>query len=92
MTTDVLEHVPEPLLPTVVAEFTRVAVEALFMAISVVAERVKFGNATLHETVRKARGGRPPLRLRTIGAAGTPSVSILVALRAPLERDCVGSM
>ena len=53
MTTDVLEHVPEPLLPTVVAEFTRVAVEALFMAISVVAERVKFGNATLHETVRK---------------------------------------
>ena len=53
MTTDMLEHVPEPLLPKVVAEFTRVAVEALFMAISVVVEHNKFGNATLHETVKK---------------------------------------
>ena len=51
MTTDMLEHVPLPLIPTVVAEFTRVATAWLFCAVSLAKETHRFAGHTLHETV-----------------------------------------
>ena len=59
LTTDVLEHVPPPLVPSVAAEFSRVVQRgfgggALFMAIALKEEVNKFGGHVLHESIRRA--------------------------------------
>lgn len=51
MSTDVLEHLPAALVPLMLAEFSRVATERLFLAIAVTPEVNLFGGVVLHETV-----------------------------------------
>ena len=54
LSTDVLEHVPVELVPTVVDEFTRVARAALFLVIALNPEGQKTNLGVLHETVEPA--------------------------------------
>lgn len=55
MTTDVLEHVPPALLPTVLSEFSRITKPTrswLFIGVSTKVEHRKFAGTRLHETVQ----------------------------------------
>jgi SAM-dependent methyltransferase len=54
VSTDVLEHVPEPLVPAVVSEMTRVASEHLFLNIAAVPEFNKRPHGALTESERQA--------------------------------------
>ena len=55
ISTDMLEHLPTPLVPQVVHEFSRVVTEAMFMSIALKEEHNKFANRTLHETQQSAK-------------------------------------
>ena len=69
MSTDVLEHLPAALVPLMLAEFSRVATERLFLAIAVTPEVNLFGGVVSTRPSRRPCGGGPSSSRRAFGAA-----------------------